>query len=267
MRTNRLRGVFGAGRPIFGMAVYTSSPILIEVIGHSGFDFVFIDSEHTPLGADATLEHLVRAADCAGLATMLRVKSNDEHQIRNALELGVDGVCVPHIRTAEDARHAVRAAKFPPQGVRGAAAEVRAANYGAGAFDWQEYVRRSNEDSVVIALAEDKDFFDNIDDILAVEGLDMVNFGPTDLAMSLGLPMLYRMDVPEIDGPFTELLAKAADRGIKVMCPGAPPTREQVERLIGRGIAATILRNDVVNFRLVCQQYADQIMAPLRERR
>ena len=266
MRANRFKNALKQGRTVFGMAVYSYSPTLVEVIGHSGFDFIFLDSEHTPLGVDTGLEHLVRAADVSNTSVILRIKGNDEHLIRNAFEMGVDGIVIPHMKDKEDAEKAVKSAKFPPSGIRGAAAEVRAANYGAGDFNWVEYIKKSNEDTVVIGLAEDKEFFENMEDILSVEGLDMINFGPTDLAMSLGLSLLYQMDDPQIQEAFEKLIAKSKENNISIMCPAAPPTFEQAQKLIKQGVRAIILRNDIVNFKNICQQFVRDIIHPLRKK-
>ena len=265
MRPNKLRDALKESRVIFGMGVFSCSPTLVEIIGYSGFDFIYLDTEHTPLGYDSTLEHMIRAANVAGISVALRVKGNDEHMIRNALEMGVDGVIIPHMMKKEDAEKAVKAARFQPFGIRGACAETRSANYGAGVFKWEEYIRRSNEDTVVIGLAEDKEFFDHIDDILSVKGLDMINFGPTDLAMSLGLPLLYQMDVPAIQEAFEKLVSRAPKYNTAIMCAAAPPTLEQARKLITKGVRAIILRNDIVNFRNACQQYIKDIISPLRD--
>lgn len=264
MRVNKLRQALAGEKSIFGMGFYSLSPAIMEIIGHSGFDFVFIDCEHSPLNVDATLENLLRAADYAGLGTVVRVKGNDEHMIRNALEIGADAVCVPHVRTAADAERAVLAAKFPPWGIRGAAGDVRSAHYGAGAFDWQEYVEQSNRDSIIVPLAEDKEFFDNIDEILDVEGVDVVNIGPTDLAMSLGLKLLYRMDVPEIQTRFDTLLKKSTEKGVHVMCPLAPTNLNQARKLAAGGAKAILLRNDLFCVKTLCRQYIDDIVGPIR---
>ncbi len=268
MRENKFRQKLQSEGPIFGMAVYTSSPTIVEVIGYSGFDFIFLDSEHTPLAVDGHLEHIMRAADVSGVSVVIRVKGNDEHLVRNAFEMGVDGVVVPHMRTREDAEKAVRFAKFPPRGIRGASSDVRTAEYAAARdFNWEAFVKKTNNDTVVIGLAEDKEFFDNIDEIFQVDGLDMINFGPTDLAMSLGLSLLYQMDAPPILERFEKLVRKARERRIALMSPAAPPTLEQVKKLANYGVKAIILRNDIVNFRNLCKQYIDQIVTPVRERR
>ena len=123
MRVNKLRKALAGDGPIFGMGYYSQSLAIMEIIGHSGFDFVFIDCEHTPLGIDAQLENIIRAADYAGLGTVVRVKGNDEHMIRNAFEFGADAVCVPHIRRAADAD---AGGAVSPSSRRGASAAPRA---------------------------------------------------------------------------------------------------------------------------------------------
>lgn len=266
MRVNKLRRKLAGDKPIFGMAFYSQSLAIMEIIGHSGFDFVFIDCEHTPLGIDAQLENVLRAADYAGLGTVVRVKGNDEHMVRNALEFGADAVCVPHVRCAADAERAVSYGKFPPWGVRGAAGDVRSSHYGAGAFDWKAYVEQSNQDTLIVPLAEDREFFDNIDEILAVEGVDMVNIGPLDLAMSLGLGALPNTNVPEVKTRFDLLLQKASARGIHVLCPAIPTTLEQARTLAAAGAKAILLRNDLICVKNGCRQFIDEIATPLRDR-
>ena len=262
MRVNKLRKALAGDGPIFGMAFYSQSLAIMEIIGHSGLDFVFIDCEHTPLGVDAALENVLRAADYAGLGTVVRIKGNDEHMIRNALEFGADAVCVPHIRNAADANQAVRCGKFPPWGIRGAAGDVRSAHYGAGAFDWKEYVEQSNENTMVVPLAEDREFFDNVDEILAVKGVELVNVGPLDLAMSLGL---QSPTAPEVQTRLDVLLKKAVAKGTHIMLPALPTTLEEARKLVDKGAKAINLRNDLICVKSVCKQYIDDIVGPIRE--
>ncbi len=264
MRVNKLRQKLSGDKPTFGMAFYSQSLPAMEIIGHSGFDWVFIDCEHSPLGIDAQLENVIRAADYVGLGTVVRVKGNDEHMIRNAFEFGADAVCVPHIRCAADAERAVSYGKFPPWGVRGAAGDVRASDYAAGAFDWKKYVEHSNKETMVVPLAEDKEFFDNIDEILAVKGIELINVGPLDLAMSLGLGGLANTDVPEVKSRIELLLKKANEKGIHVMLPALPPTLEQAQKLAALGAKAIALRNDLFCVRTVCSQFIDGVAKPIR---
>ena len=187
-------------------------------------------------------------------------------EVMNELEFGADAVCVPHVRCAADAERAVSYGKFPPWGVRGAAGDVRSSHYGAGAFDWKAYVEQSNKDTLIVPLAEDREFFDNIDEILAVKGVDMVNIGPLDLAMSLGLGALPNTNVPEVKTRFDMLLSKASAKGVHVLCPAIPTTLEQAQKLAAAGAKAILLRNDLICVKNVCKQFIDEIAVPLRGR-
>ncbi len=123
----------------------------------------------------------MRAADYAGLGTIVRVKGNDEHMIRNTLEFGADAVCVPHVRRAADIEQAISYAKFPPW----ACAVRRAMCARAITAPARSTGKPTSSRATGFAdhsLAEDREFFDNIDEILAVKGVDMVNIGPLDLA-------------------------------------------------------------------------------------
>lgn len=264
MRENRFRKLLNQDGPIFGGG--GTDPAVIEMLGHWGFDYAFIDTEHTTLNVGYRLEELVRAADSVGLPVVVRLQGLDEHLIRNTLEMGVDGVVLPHTRTREDAERAAKYARFPPQGVRGSSAVVRASNYGAGpGFNWKEFVKKTNEDVVVIGMAEDQAFFDNIDEILDVDGLSMINYGPTDLASDLGLNLLYDLDNPAIKGALETLIAKASARKIPVMCPGAPRTLERARQLVNDGVKAINLMSPLKAINNECQRVSENIMAPLRE--
>jgi len=264
MKKNMLKEAIDKGKVMAGMALYTASPALVEVLGYSGFDFVFVDTEHSPLAIDINFEHVMRAANAANIAVVVRVKCNDEAMIRNAFEAGASAVCIPHIKSAEDVKRAVQFAKFPPKGIRGASSDVRSACYGAGDFDWPTYIQESNEDTLIIPLAEDTEFFDNIDSILDVEGISAINFGPTDLSMSIGIPLLYQLDNPKIKDYFNKLTSKAKEKNIPLLCPVAPPTLEKAQELVDKGVRMLIFRNDIVNFRGVCQGFIKDIVNLLK---
>ena len=172
MRENKMKQILDEGKLAVGMGIFTGSPIVVQMIGYSGFDFVFIDMEHTPVTIDRELQALIIAANESGMGTCVRVKYNDEVLIRTTAEFGADAVVVPHCRTAEDARKMVQAVRFPPYGVRGSATDCRSAGYGCYPdFNFGEYVEKCNRETLIIPLAEDPEFFDNMDEILDVEGL------------------------------------------------------------------------------------------------
>src|SRR5262252_2103239 len=126
MRVNRLKRRLAAGGRAAGVLLSFNSPELVEYCAALGFDFVLIDAEHNLVGAETCL-HLVRACDAGGITPLVRVPRNDPATILGHLETGAHGVVVPHVRTPEDARAAVRAVKYPPDGGRSAAGSSRPA--------------------------------------------------------------------------------------------------------------------------------------------
>ena len=219
--------------------------MIIEMLGYTGFDYVFIDTEHTPISSDQTLENLIRAAEASGIVPIVRVKENREHYIRNALEAGAKGVVIPHVATKEDAENAVKYARFPLRGVRGADPTVRSAKYKCGDFNWDAFIKQSNEEAMVIPLLEDKEFLENLDEILSVEGLDAVSFGPTDYALSLGLNLLYDFNHPKIVEAFEAVIAGAKKRGLPILSAVNPPTIEQSEKLTDMGVTFQLFNTDI----------------------
>ncbi len=265
MRINKLKKILDEGKIAAGMGLFSGEPLFIEMMGQCGFDFVFIDTEHTPFAVDRHLENLIRTADAAGMSAIVRVPSNDDVMIRKCFEFGVAAVAVPHARTAAEVRKMVAAAKFPPLGVRGSASDVRAAGYGtAFDFDWKEYVTRSKEETMIIPMAEDPEFFDHIDEIMDVEGVSSFLFGPSDLALSMGIMELYQLDNPVIEEKFAKLSEKAQEKGIPLMCPIAPPTLERAQKLAAAGVRIMIFRNDITAFKGLLQGMMKNVVSPLK---
>lgn len=186
MFTNRFKESIKGGRPVFGFYLHFPSPELVEFMGYAGFDYVLIDAEHFAFGLE-TIQALVRAAQLTGMTPIARVPKNDQELILGYLETGVLGIIVPHTNTAKDARAIVRAVKYQPLGNRGAGSKSRAANYGLTQTA-PEYFEEANRQTLVIPNVEHKDGFKNLPEILTIEGVDAVQLGSGDLAMSLGLP-------------------------------------------------------------------------------
>lgn len=265
MRENIIHEKLKKGELIVGMGIFTGDPVLIQMIGFCGYDFVFIDCEHTTTAIDTNLQSLIITANSVGMGTIVRVKINDEVMIRQAIEYGADGVVVPHCRNAEEARRMVQAAKFPPLGVRGSATDCRSAGYNCYPdFNFKEYVRKSNEETLIIPMAEDPEFFDNIDEILAVDGISAFLLGPSDLSLGLGIFETYNMENPEIKNRFQMLFQKAKEKGIPLMSPIAPPTLDKAKSMVENGVRIMTLRNDVTNFRLAIQGLKKNVYDPLK---
>jgi len=189
MRTSfrqRLRGE----ETLIGTIVSLASPEVAELLSSLGYDWLFVDMEHGPLG---TMEaQRVLQATSAQCSAVVRVPANGEVWIKRALDLGCDGIIVPAVNSAEDARQAVRWARYPPLGARGVGIG-RAHGYG---MRFAEYVARANEDVAVIVQAEHRDAVADIEAIVRVPGVDAVLIGPYDLSGSLGKP--GQVDDPEV---------------------------------------------------------------------
>ena len=170
--------------PVYGLFSKTSDPSVIEAVGISGFDFVILDMEHGP-NDFKNIENLVRAAENFSLVPIIRVAENSPTLIGKALDTGAVGVQIPNISNREDALAAVEAARFYPLGKRGVCRFVRNANYGS--ISVNQYFKSSNECIVCIQI-EGKEGIDSIDQILEVDGIDIVFIGPYDLSQSLGIP-------------------------------------------------------------------------------
>lgn len=233
-------------RPVFGMTIYSNCPQFIECLGYAGFDFVFLDAEHCPWET-TDLREAILAARISGISPLVRVTEPDMIQIRKALEMGAEGVIVPHVRTLEDMKMCVRAAKFPPKGRRGFDTTVRAAQFGMG-LDGQEFVKTANETELVIPMCEDFEFGDQMDELMAVEGIDAINFGPADYSMSVNTPTGYDMKNSDTDEVLERIIKIAEPKGIGVMAPAVPPTLEHAERLIHKGVNMVIMGSDMLNF-------------------
>lgn len=256
-----LKEKLGQNIPTFGITMYTGSCAVVEIAGNWGLDFAFIDAEHTAMQIDQAMEKLILSAKVAGIAPLVRVRGTIEWDIRKSLELGAAGVIIPQVGTAEQARAIVRAAKFPPHGRRGGDGSVRSAGFGGPGFKWSSYTQAANENTLVIPMAESFEFFDNIDEILAVPGIDVINFGPADYSLSRQIPIDYSMSNPEVNAKLDELIEKCHARGIKVMAPCIPPTPENAAALAKKGVDMIILGNDVMFLNQGCQKAAEAAKA------
>lgn len=230
--------------PVFGMACFTGATCVIETIALSGLDFIYLDLEHTNYMLDEAFEKQIMAAKLHDISILVRMADDNEVAIRKVLEWGADGVVIPHCKTAQMARNAVEGAKFAPLGRRGGETNVRAAQFGYKDFDWNAYIKQQNEDTLVIPMDEDWEFTDNMDEILNVEGIDAVNFGPVDYAVSKSLKIGYTMG-DEVKAAFDKLVVKCREKGLGVLGPVIPPTKENLDAQIAAGYNMIIVCNDM----------------------
>jgi 4-hydroxy-2-oxoheptanedioate aldolase len=250
--------------PVFGITCFTGAACTVEAIGNWGYDFVYLDLEHCSLSGPENMEKLIMSAKLVGIPSVVRVTGTDEVEIRKVLEMGAEGVVVPHTRTKEDAEKIVRAAKFPPMGRRGAESNVRSAGFGGPGFSWPDYVAKSNEETLVIPMDEDFEFTDNLDEILDVPGVDGVNFGPIDYSLSMGAKVGYATADPRVADAYKKLAEGCKKRNLGVMCPVVPGTKENIEAGIKRGINMFILGNDMYYMQQALKTMKQEAIDPIR---
>ena len=187
-----------------------SDPAFIEIMGHAGCDFVIIDLEHGPTSVQ-TVQNLIRAAQVANIFPIVRVKENTPSVIKEVLDIGAGGIHVPQITNVEAAREVMELAKFAPVGMRGVDRFSRAADYSA--MDKFQYFKEANEAVIILGL-EGTEAIEKVDDIIAVEGIDVIFAGPYDISQSLGITGQF--DRPRVAEKVAEIVEKCAPKGIAV---------------------------------------------------
>lgn len=208
---------------LVGTIVSLASPEVAEVLSAAGFDWLFIDAEHSPLDALA-IQHILQGA--GSIPCLVRLAHGDEVSIKKALDVGAAGIIAPLINSAEQAEQVVRHARYAPLGTRGVGVG-RAHGYG---FAFQEYVSRANDESVIVVQAEHIDAVNNIEAIVQVSGIDAVLIGPYDLSASLGrLGEVTHPDVAAAIDRVTQV-CQAAQMPLGIFGMSAEAVRPYIER-------------------------------------
>jgi 2-dehydro-3-deoxyglucarate aldolase/4-hydroxy-2-oxoheptanedioate aldolase len=209
---------------LIGPLITLGDPAVAETFALAGCDWLWLDLEHAPLGLDRLQQHVQAVAGRAG--TVVRVPWNDPVHVKRVLDVGCDGVIVPQVRSADEARAAVAAAQYPPAGVRSVGI-ARAQRYG---MSLNEYVQTANDGVTVILQIEHVDALPRAADILAVSGVDAVIVGPYDLSASMGLPgQIAHPDVVAAVAAIADACNRAGTPW-GVFAPDAASARVQIAR-------------------------------------
>src|SRR5436190_9696982 len=182
MPANKFKEAIRAGKPQIGLWSRLCSNIAAEVIAGSGFDWILIDTEHAPNEVPMVLSQLQAVAAGGTAAAVVRPAWNDLVLMKRLLDIGAQNLLVPYVQTAEEGRAAVAATRYPPKGVRGVAVMPRANRYGKV----KNYLQKADDEICLIVQIETELALKNIEDIAAVDGIDSLFIGPSDLAASLG---------------------------------------------------------------------------------
>lgn len=178
---NPFKRALKVARAQIGLWSSLSSNYTVEVIAGAGFDWILLDSEHSPADLENLLTQL-QAAAAYPTHAVVRVAWNDMVTIKRVLDIGAQSLLVPYVSNAAEARNAVSYTRYPPAGVRGVAGTTRATRFGRV----KDYARRAHEEICLLVQVETQNALDNIESICAVDGVDGVFIGPADLHASLG---------------------------------------------------------------------------------
>jgi len=204
---NAVKRRLHAGLPAVGHWLSLPSAAVAELMAGFEPDWLMIDTEHGPAGGEV-VEDLIRAMKGTATTPLVRVRANDPALIKQALDRGAMGVLVPMVSSAEAARAAVSAAKYPPEGIRGVAG-TRASRYGA---DLPEYFARWNREVLVAVQIETAQALETVEAIAAVPGLDVLFVGPNDLSAALNC--FRQFDRPEFQQAVARILGAAQRQGL-----------------------------------------------------
>src|SRR5713101_2162849 len=203
-----------AGTPKLGLFVNSHSPTVAEQLAHSGYDWLLVDSQHGPMGYEK-LSAMLSGISNGGAKSLVRVGGYaDRPGIQQSLDLGADGVLIPYINTADEARQAVTCARYPTAGTRSVYFPQRSMNR-EGLLG---YAGKANENVIVALQVETADCIKNMDEIAAVPGVDILFLGQNDLCMSMGLYEKYKFPdmytSPELGDATNKLVAAAKKNNI-----------------------------------------------------
>lgn len=206
---NKLKEKLRNGEVTYGISVGTPCNDIVELASNLAFDWIWFDGEHGPLNAEI-LHPMIQATRGRDVTPLVRVPWNDMVHIKKALDIGAEGLIIPWVNNREQAEYAVRAAKYPPMGIRGMGARF----LNTAGLDLAEYLRTANEETFIMVQIETVEAVEHLDDILTTPGVDAFLVGPNDLAASHGY-------VGQPTHPEMEKIVKGImDRGKELGVPG-----------------------------------------------
>jgi len=238
-KAQKLRKKFADHELVVGAHVFYNDPAITETFGYMGFDYVWIDGEHCAFDKQSILSHVV-GAHAGGTASIVRVAWNDPVLIKPVLEMGIDGLILPMVCTAENAEAVVSACSYPPKGIRGFGPR-RANQYGA--LSNEEYLADVDKSFLRILQIEHRVAIENLDAILGVKGIDALIVGPNDLSASYG----YLGDVtnPKMKGVYDQIAEKCRAAGMPFGVSLGPGDRDFISEWIDRGVSLISCVDDI----------------------
>ena len=241
----------------FGSWITLAHPAIAEIMARAGFDWLVIDLEHSVITIREA-EELIRVIAFSGACPLVRLSGNDSVQIKRVMDAGAHGVIVPMVNSALDARQAVEAVRYPPEGRRGVGL-ARAQGYGSYFESYRQWV---NQESVVIAQVEHIEAVNNLEAILVVEGVDGFIVGPYDLSASLGVPGQF--DHPSVKEALDKIQSVGIGSGKAAGIHVIEPDVEEVRQRVGEGYSFVAYSLDIRMLDSACRFGVDTIRREIR---
>ncbi len=239
---NNLKSRLKDGEMLVGTFLSLGNAVVTEMIARAGFDWIMIDLEHG-MGSETDVLCQLQSIDPEKVASFVRVESNQRQRINKVLDFGVQGVMCPRIETADEVRTAVSAMYYPPKGIRGVAKLIRASEYGSR-FD--EYQKKVSEELLCIIQIETLNALHNLEAIAAVEEVDVLFIGPSDLSMALGV--FGQLDHPLFTDAVNNIIkvAEKYDKQVGILLPNTSVLKQYYDlgiRFFAYGTDAFFISN------------------------
>lgn len=249
---NRFKQDLLAGKTLVGCWSSLANPITTEILGLAGFDWLLLDGEHSPNDLNTFMLQLMALKDSPS-APFVRIQSNDPVQIKRLLDLGFYNFLIPFVESADEAARAVSATRYPPHGMRGISVAMRSNRYGTV----KNYHNVIGDNIVVSVQIESRKAVEAIDEICAVDGVDSVFIGPSDLAAGFG--HMGNASHPDVQSAMQHIVARAraARKPIGILAPLEADARRYIEM----GVTMVAVGSDQGLFRAATQGLRDMYAA------
>ena len=240
MRTNRVKEKLQHGEPVFGTWLSMGDLYAARVLARIGFDWLTLDMEHSPIDW-STAASLFGAIADAGSVPLVRVPEGNHHYIKRALDAGAWGIIVPMVDTVEQARSAIAAAKYPPEGNRSAGGGMHALNFAASAG---EYYARANDEILIVLQTESPRGVSNAREIYSLPGCDAIFIGPNDLRFQMRSPE----GIFPTDESHAAMIAEVVRVGREVGTPTGihAMSAEEASRRVEQGMQFIAIGSDIM---------------------
>jgi len=254
MRENRTKRLLQQGGVVIGGWVVSDDPTTTELMADVGFDFVVVDTEHAPQTATGLQAHMMALKDTPATG-VVRVLWNDFVRVKQALDVGAEGIVFPWVNTVEQARAAVASTRYPPRGVRGWGPR-RAIRFAA---DQTDYFLNAEANILVLCQIETAEALANAAAIAAVDGVDALMIGPADLSINLGVPLDWDCETFVQGVRAVRRAADAAGKAFGVITSGA----QLAKRWLAEGARVIIAGADGAFLKMMATATLDEIREAL----